>query len=108
MISFALRSGRINVSESKSFVVDSRPTDWQVDSHGHGTHVARLLLQTAPTAEIYVAKICKGDIINNEFMRGTAQVRLSLFTTVRYYASLYLSIPLGILTYYLAGDQLGR
>ncbi len=27
------------------------------DSYGHGTHVTRMLLKTAPLAEIYVAKV---------------------------------------------------
>lgn len=30
------------------------------DANGHGTTVARLVLQTAPTAKIYVAKIANG------------------------------------------------
>lgn len=77
IIRSAIKHGRINLNRSKSFVVDSRPIDWQVDSHGHGTHVARLLLQTAPAAEICVAKICIGKVINNEFMPGIAQVSFS-------------------------------
>ena len=32
-------------------------TEIQEDINGHGTHVARLLLRTAPAAEIFVAKI---------------------------------------------------
>ncbi|KAF5486221.1 hypothetical protein CGCF413_v013453 [Colletotrichum fructicola] len=28
------------------------------DTYGHGTHVARLLLETAPLAELYIAKVC--------------------------------------------------
>ncbi|KAI3322337.1 hypothetical protein HD806DRAFT_122430 [Xylariaceae sp. AK1471] len=66
----AMKFGRINASKSKSFV--GRPNEWQ-DTHGHGTHVARLLLETAPAAEIYVGKICTGKMINDEFMPGIAK-----------------------------------
>ena len=44
------------------------------DTYGHGTHVVRLLRKTAPTADIYVAKICNGKFINDEFMPGIAEV----------------------------------
>ena len=53
----------------KSRVVDQRnffspndtdpdPDDFE-DEHGHGTQVARLVLQFAPRAEVIIAKICK-------------------------------------------------
>ncbi|KAI1089240.1 hypothetical protein F5B19DRAFT_467985 [Rostrohypoxylon terebratum] len=64
----ALKFGRIRTC--RSFV--GRPDQWQ-DSHGHGTHVTRLLLETAPRAEIFVAKICTGKMINDEFMPGIAK-----------------------------------
>ncbi|KAF6825961.1 pfs domain-containing protein [Colletotrichum plurivorum] len=73
MIKSAIKFRRTDINKSRSFVVDSRPIDWQVDCHGHGTHVTRLLLQTAPAAEICVAKICTGKVIYNEFMPGIAQ-----------------------------------
>ena len=71
----AIKFGRINTGKIKSFV--GRPNEWQ-DTHGHGTHVTRLLLETAPAAEIYVAKICTGKLINDEFMPGIAKVGLNL------------------------------
>lgn len=36
-----------------------------VDTCGHGTHIAQYLLQTAPKAEIFVAKISEGKSIQN-------------------------------------------
>lgn len=47
------------------------------DTYGHGTHVVRLLRKTAPTADIYVGKICNGKYINDEFMPGIAKVGYS-------------------------------
>ncbi|KAF9772457.1 hypothetical protein IL306_009842 [Fusarium sp. DS 682] len=69
---FAIKAGRINRSKSKSFV--DRPESWRRDSHGHGSHIAQLLLQTAPAAEIYVGKICTGKVINKEYMPAIADV----------------------------------
>ena len=33
------------------------------DSHGHGTHVAALLLKVAPDAQLYIAKVATGGMI---------------------------------------------
>ncbi|KAJ4305481.1 hypothetical protein N0V90_001012 [Kalmusia sp. IMI 367209] len=71
IIRSAIRSGQINTRKSKSFV--GQPHEWQ-DLYGHGTHVTRLLIKTAPAAEIYVGKICVGKAINDEFMPGIAAV----------------------------------
>ncbi len=68
----AIKFGRINTQKSRSFV--GRPDEWRQDSCGHGTHVAQLLLKTAPAAEIYVGKICTGKVINDEFVPGIAKV----------------------------------
>ena len=72
MIYQAIKCGRIS-PKGKSFV-SGRAGDWMRDTCGHGTHVARLLLQTAPAAEIFVAKICTGKLINGEAMPGIAEV----------------------------------
>ncbi|EXA53633.1 hypothetical protein FOVG_01375 [Fusarium oxysporum f. sp. pisi HDV247] len=69
-IRFALKFGRINADKIKSFI--GQPNEWQ-DTYGHGTHVTRLLLETAPAAEIYIGKICIGKMINDEFMPGIAK-----------------------------------
>ncbi|KAI1754550.1 hypothetical protein F4782DRAFT_492960 [Xylaria castorea] len=66
----AIKHGRINDRKSRSFV--GQPNQWQ-DTHGHGTHVTRLLLETAPAAEIIVGKICTGKMINDEFMPRIAE-----------------------------------
>lgn len=41
----------------KSFIPDCRQRDGIFDRCGHGTHVAGLLLDFAPDAELYIAKI---------------------------------------------------
>jgi hypothetical protein len=71
MITSAIRSGRI--IDRRSWVGNVH--DCQ-DTYGHGTHVIRFLLETAPAADIFVAKICKGKVINDEFMSGIAKVSL--------------------------------
>ncbi|OXV09921.1 hypothetical protein Egran_02316 [Elaphomyces granulatus] len=67
-ISGAIRSGRI--IDRRSWVGN---VDDHQDTYGHGTHVTRFLLDTAPAAEICIAKICKGKVINAEFMPGIAK-----------------------------------
>jgi len=94
MIRPAIKFGRIS-THSKSFV--GRPDEWQQDTYGHGTHVTQLLLKTAPAAEIYVGKICTGKVINDEFMPGIAKVVCISFSSATQ-----------MLTYYHAGDRLGR
>jgi hypothetical protein len=64
----AIKSKRIK--SGKSWV----DTAYNTDNYGHGTHVTRLLLDTAPRAEIYVAKICVNKNINDDFMPGIAEV----------------------------------
>ncbi|KAF5583569.1 peptidase S8 [Fusarium pseudocircinatum] len=58
LISGAIDTEHINGSKSKSFV--DAEDSWKQDSRGHGTHMVQLLLQTTPTVEIYVGKICIG------------------------------------------------
>ncbi|KAF3926614.1 M-protease [Arthrobotrys entomopaga] len=67
-VKFAIRTKRI--VERRSWV--GNQSDCQ-DTYGHGTHVTRLLLQTAPEAAIYVAKICNGKIINDEYLTCIAK-----------------------------------
>ena len=43
-----------------------------IDDNGHGTHVAGLLLRTAPEADIFVAKISRGLSVEN--IRGIPEV----------------------------------
>ena len=76
VIACAINHKRINVGKSRSFL---GPTDnWQEDTEGHGTNITQLLLTTAPTAEIYVGKICTKNLINDVFMPGIASVSLRL------------------------------
>lgn len=76
LIRFSLKSGRINTRKSRSFV--GREHKWWQDTHGHGTHVTRLLLNTAPAAEIYVGKICTRNVISDGSMPEIAKVSLPL------------------------------
>lgn len=52
---FEAQEGRIQ--GEKSFISDCRREDDVFDRCGHGTHVAGLLLDFAPDAELYIAKI---------------------------------------------------
>jgi len=58
LIEFCRESGRIK--DSCGFINDpnSKPdTEDYKDVNGHGTHVARLILEMAPAAELYIAKV---------------------------------------------------
>ena len=57
-IKAALATKRIQVA--RSFVNNSNSSE---DSFGHGTHVTNLLLEVAPDAELYVAKVTEDGII---------------------------------------------
>jgi subtilisin family serine protease len=59
LIETALACGRIKAC--RCFVND--PEDHK-DFHGHGTHVTRLLLEMAPSAELYIAKVSDNQSIN--------------------------------------------
>ena len=69
MIKGAIQSGRIIHRRSWVGNIDDHQ-----DTYGHGTHVTRLLLTTAPAAEICIAKICKGKVKRAEFMHEIAKV----------------------------------
>lgn len=49
--------GAIASAHCKSFC--GADADWNMDSDGHGTRVAEILLDVAPKAELYVAKVCQ-------------------------------------------------
>ncbi|KAI1740736.1 hypothetical protein F4680DRAFT_465012 [Xylaria scruposa] len=68
MIKAALRN---RIRDRHSFV-GSDPSE-HVDTCGHGTHVARLLLKIAPTAEIFIGKICEGKHLDNSLMSSIAR-----------------------------------
>ncbi|KAI9654675.1 MAG: hypothetical protein M1821_005882 [Bathelium mastoideum] len=58
MISGAINKKRI--IEQKDWTGSGRD-----DTHGHGTHVARLLLDLAPNAELYIAKISESKCLSD-------------------------------------------
>lgn len=70
----AILDDRINSIQSKSFI---GPSDDLQDTHGHGTHVTKLLLNTAQAAEIYIGKVFAEKTINDELMSGITEVRIS-------------------------------
>jgi subtilisin family serine protease len=49
-----IKSVRRRIKDRKSFVRDDVSIE---DNDGHGTHVAALLLDVAPDAEVYIAKV---------------------------------------------------
>jgi subtilisin family serine protease len=52
--------GAKRIKEARNFV-DHHSS--MADTHGHGTHVAALLLKVAPYAQIYVAKVATAENI---------------------------------------------
>lgn len=59
--------------DRRSWVGDEHDCD---DSCGHGTHVARILLDVAPHAELYIAKISNTLEIEHQDMLAIAKVRI--------------------------------
>lgn len=45
-----------------------------VDTHGHGTHTAALLLKIAPHAEVYIAKIANDGYIDDQGLENASRV----------------------------------
>ncbi|KAH7310636.1 peptidase S8/S53 domain-containing protein [Stachybotrys elegans] len=74
MVGAAIKS-KIISCKSRSFVQGDAEDGWQHDADGHGTHVARLLRHYAPTAEIFVGKICVGSKVSGKEYDGVAKVR---------------------------------
>lgn len=50
------------------------PDNW-IDTYGHGTHVARLLIRVAPAADVYIARVSTGKHVTPERTGQIAQVR---------------------------------
>lgn len=66
----ARRSNRIK--DCQNFL-SSDIHDWD-DDFGHGTFVCRLLLEVAPEAEIFVAKVSRGRYIDSADLHLVAEV----------------------------------
>jgi subtilisin family serine protease len=49
------------IKECRNFCGDRKNTEDVTDIDGHGTHVAGIILQLAPRAELYIARVCQGD-----------------------------------------------
>ena len=53
------------------------------DSSGHGTHVASLLLDYAPEAEIYIAKITEASSVSSSVVASVRQDRHAIDACLR-------------------------
>lgn len=49
------------IKACKNFCDDREDAEDVTDIDGHGTHVAGIILQLAPRAELYIARVCQGD-----------------------------------------------
>lgn len=49
------------IKASQNFCDDRKDVEDVTDIDGHGTHVAGIILQLAPAAELYIARVCEGD-----------------------------------------------
>lgn len=58
---------------SRNYLTTERPGSF-VDTHGHGTHVVRLLLQLTQHAEIVVIKISDGPTLKTTTLQQVAYV----------------------------------
>ena len=78
LVNAALEDHRIK--ECCGFVIDQdsdpNPADFQ-DVNGHGTHVTRLILNAAPSAEIFIAKISEETTVSTRNLHRIARVRIA-------------------------------
>ncbi|KAH7218858.1 hypothetical protein DER44DRAFT_846806 [Fusarium oxysporum] len=65
-----ITAAKSRIKEKRSWV--GSPGSY-TDTYGHGTHVTRLLLQMAPAADIYIAKITDHKNVNAEDMSRIAE-----------------------------------
>jgi subtilisin family serine protease len=49
------------INACRNFCDDRKDVEDVTDVDGHGTHVAGIILQLAPRAELYIARVCQGD-----------------------------------------------
>lgn len=62
-----IRSAKPRIKDERSWIGSIK------DTYGHGTHVIRILLQMAPAAEFYIAKISDGKTVEPENMARIAE-----------------------------------
>ena len=73
-----------------------------VDTHGHGTHVVRILLTRVPDAEIVVVKISDGVSLEHTMLQQVVDVRKIIFIQCR-------NLRRACLTFRFAvGSRMGR
>lgn len=71
LIESARDDRRIKDCNCRGFVKDAY--DYH-DVHGHGTRVARLILELAPSAELYIAKISDDKSIEPKYLKRISEV----------------------------------
>ncbi|CEJ88375.1 hypothetical protein VHEMI04702 [[Torrubiella] hemipterigena] len=78
--------GAIASTHCKSFC--GAEMDWNVDSDGHGTRVAGILLDVAPKVELYIAKVCQRQ---SDFVSGSnaANTQRNIAEAIRYAATVW-------------------
>lgn len=54
------------------------------DNVGHGTLITKLILQAAPTAKIYIAKVTNSAVLSEESINGICRVSLFFFSGISY------------------------
>ncbi|XDG04958.1 hypothetical protein ABKA04_004573 [Annulohypoxylon sp. FPYF3050] len=63
---------------SRNFV-PGQSHDNVTDIHGHGTHVASIILHLAPHAEVYIGRVCDGVENRGPGVHAVTQVRMAYF-----------------------------
>ena len=79
-----IRASKKRIRGEKSWVDDGNGI---MDSSGHGTYIAGLLLKVAPEADIYIARVAKSGVLNKT--EDIAEV-YSLIPENHYYTNIML------------------
>jgi subtilisin family serine protease len=58
--------GAMSKIQGRNFQRDAAHDKWDDDTHGHGTHISRLLLEIAPQADLYIAKVTNGHCMEQD------------------------------------------
>lgn len=74
-----IKGAASRIKERRSWI---KSPELDKDNYGHGTHVTRLLLQMAPAAEIYIAKISDTKHVDPKDMSRISEVSFPPFSDV--------------------------
>jgi subtilisin family serine protease len=86
-----IAEGALSKRRCEAFPKPHKPCDVTLtldpcdDKHGHGTHAASVLLQTAPDIELYIARVADdtGNIIKDNDYEGIVEVYAILFKSAQ-------------------------